>query len=71
MLLQSDTLSSTDILLHWARYMWRIMCQEWSNISVEDNVSEWSDISVEDNVSEWSDISLEDNVSVERHICGG
>ena len=22
-----------------ARYLWRIMCQEWSDISVEDNVS--------------------------------
>ena len=34
-------------------------------------MSEWSDISVDDNVSKWSDISVEDNVSVDRHICGG
>ena len=34
-------------------------------------MSEWSDISVDDNVSEWSDLSVEDNVSVEQHICGG
>ena len=55
---------------------------EWSDISVEDNVSDWNNMSVRIMCQsgatylwrimyQWSDISVEDNVSVEQHICGG